>query len=157
MRKENQGTPTDNPEPPSIWKHMRSAELLVEKEDPEFSVDLSIERIAQDVILKDEERMEQIQKAVDKLRTGYHTNPIIEDLEKTGKSIKFSEESSRTTHELGNIEMHELGQISRTVQCQSCLKHVPEGLIFCSCGICLRPDEEPIQRIKARFEAMIVP
>ena len=70
--------------------------------------------------------------------------------------MKFSEESGRTNHELGNIELHELGQISRTVQCQSCLKHVPEGLIFCTCGTCLRPDEEQIPRIKARFEAMIV-
>ena len=64
----------------------------------------------------------------------------------------FSKGSSRTTHELGNIELHELGQISRTVQCQSCLKQLPEGLIFCSCGICLRPDEEQIQRLNARFQ-----
>ena len=73
------------------------------------------------------------------------------------KSIKFSEEFSRAIHELGNIELHELGQICRTDQCQSCLKHVPEGLIFCSCGICLRPDEEQIQWIKAPVEAIIVP
>ena len=70
--------------------------------------------------------------------------------------MKFSEKSSRTIHELGNIELHDLGQISRTVPCQSCWKHVPEGLIFCSCGICVRLDEEQIRRIKARFEAMIV-
>ena len=48
-----------------------------------------------------------------------------------------------------------MGQISKTVQCQFCLKH--EGLIFCSCGICLRPDEEQAQRIKTGFEVVIVP
>ena len=37
------------------------------------------------------------------------------------------------------------------------MKHIPEALTFCSCGICLRPDEETIQRIKARFQALIVP
>ena len=37
------------------------------------------------------------------------------------------------------------------------LKHIPEGLIFCACSICLRLDEEQIQRIKARYEVMIVP
>ena len=37
------------------------------------------------------------------------------------------------------------------------MKHVPERLIFCSCDICLRPDEEQIQRIKARSEAFAVP
>ena len=63
----------------------------------------------------------------------------MEDLGPTEKSIKFSEESSRTIHELGNIELHELGQISKAVQCQSCLKHELEGLVFCSCGMCLEP------------------
>ena len=57
------------------------------------------------------------QKVVDNLRTGYHTKSSIEDLEKTEKSIKFSEESSRPIHELGNIELCEMGQMTRTVQC----------------------------------------
>ena len=78
-------------------------------------------------------------------------------LESQKKRLKFSEESCRTIHELGNIELYELGQTSRTVQCHSCLKHIPEGLTFCSCGVCFRLDEETIQRIKARFNALIVP
>ena len=45
------------------------------------------------MILEDEERMVQIQKVVDKLRTGYRTKSIIEDLGKPEKSIKASEES----------------------------------------------------------------
>ena len=57
---------------------------------------------------------------------------MIEDLVKAEKSIKFIEESSRKIHELGNIELYELGQISRTVQCQACLKHIAEGLVFCA-------------------------
>ena len=88
---------------------MRSAACFVEKEEPEFKVDLRIEGIAQDVIPEYEERVSQIQKVIDKLRTGYHTKSIIEDLVKAEKSIKFSVESSRTIHELGNIELHELG------------------------------------------------
>ena len=93
--------------------------------------------------------------------TSYELDIIPNQLLKIGwrpkKSIKFTEDSSRTIHELGNIELHELGQRSRTVQCQSCLKHIPEGLIFCSCAICLRLDEEQMERIKARFEAVMVP
>ena len=65
---------------PSIWKQMRSTESLVEKEELEFKVDLRIEGIAQDVILKDGERMDKIQNVVDKSTTGYHTKSIIEDL-----------------------------------------------------------------------------
>ena len=103
---------------------MRSTESLVEKEEPEFKVDLRIEGIAQDVILEDEERMGHMQKVKEWY---YELDPVPNQLlkiwEKPEKSINFSEESSRTIHELGNIELHELGQISRTVQCQSCLQH----------------------------------
>ena len=61
-------------------------------------------------------------------------------------------------HEMGNIELFELGQISRTVQCHSCLKHLPEGLAFCSCGVCLRADEATMKRINARFfDSTLVP
>ena len=107
--------------------------------------------------LEDEERLGQIQEVVEKSRNESPTESIIEDLGRPEKSVKFSEESSRTIHELGRIELHELGQISRTLQCHPCLKHMPAGLTFCSCGICLRPHEEQIKRIGARFQAMIVP
>ena len=60
------------------------------------------------MFLKDEERI-KFKKVVDKLRTGYQSKSIIEYLGKTGKSINFSEEWNRTIHELGNIELHELG------------------------------------------------
>ena len=121
---------------------MRSAESHVEKKEPEFKVDLRIEGIAQDVILEDEERMGKVQVIVHNFRNGSRTESIIEDLGRPEKSIKFCEESSGTIHELGNIEAYELGQISRTVQCHSWLKHLPEGLIFCACGIWLRLDEK---------------
>ena len=31
--------------------------------------------------------------------------------------------------------------MTRTIQCHSCWKHLPDGLAFCSCGVCLRPDQ----------------
>ena len=85
--------------------------------------------------------MGKIQEIAEKLSNGSRTKSILEDLGKPKNSMKFSEESSPITHEMGNIELYELGQISRTVQCHSCLKHLPEELTFCSCGVCLRPDE----------------
>ena len=63
MQREEQGNPTGNPGLQSARKLERIAESLVEKE-PEFKVDLRIEGIAQDVILKDEERVGKIQEVV---------------------------------------------------------------------------------------------
>ena len=55
------------------------------------------------------------------------------------------------------MELFELRQTTDTVQCHSCLSHVPTGLKFCQCGVCLRLDEETVSRIKARFQALIAP
>ena len=131
---------------------------LVEKEEPGSDGDTRIEKNSQDVILQNERgNGANPKRSAKKYEVASSTKSMIEDVGKPEKSIRFSEESSRTIHELDNIELHELGQISRTVQCHSYLKHIPVGLIFSSCGICLRRDEETIQRIKAWFQAMIVP
>ena len=78
------GNPTDNPEL-IARKLERGAESTVEKEEPEFKVDLRIEGTAQDVILKDEERMGQIRGAVGNLRNGSRTKTSLEDLGKPKK------------------------------------------------------------------------
>ena len=44
-----------------------------------------------------------------------------------------------------------------TTQCHSCLIHLPEGLNFCPCGACLRPDENTINMIQMIFKAFTVP
>ena len=49
------------------------------------------------------------------LTTGYQTESIMADLEKKGKSNRFSEASKRSIRELGNIELCELGEIPKTV------------------------------------------
>ena len=97
----------------------RRDESTIEKE-PEFKGDFRIGGIAQDVVLKDEVRMGKIQDVVGNLRNGSRTKSILEDLGKPGNSMKVSEESSRIIHEMGNIELYELGQVTRTVPCHSC-------------------------------------
>ena len=61
------------------------------------------------MILEDEERLGQIQEVVGKRRNASRTESVTEDLGKPENSMKFSEESSRTNHELDNIQLHELG------------------------------------------------
>ena len=131
---------------------MRDTAVPVEQK-PNFKVHLRVEGVPEDVILKDEEQMKQINETVEKLKDG--STSVLDDLKYVDRI--FSEESSRVIYEMGNVEMFELGQISMTVQCHSCLKHVPEGLKLCGCGVRRRPDEETINKIRARFQALIVP
>ena len=65
----------------------------------------------------------------------------------------FSEESSRTIYEMGNMELIELRQTSTTIQCSSCLKHVPKGLNMCL-GVWHRPILSTMDRIRAPFATL---
>ena len=73
-------------------------------------------------------------------------NLFLKIWESQKNSMILSEESSRIIHEMGNIKLYESGQISRTVQCHSCWKHLPEGLTL---G---RVDTTRIQRLLIKRE-----
>ena len=63
----------------------------------------------------------------------------------------FSEESSRVIYEMGNLELIELRQTSAIFQSPPCLKHVPQGLNMCLCGVWLRPNQDTMDRIKPNW------
>ena len=56
---------------------------------------------------------------------------------------------------MGNVELFESGTTDATVHCQACYKHVLEGIIFCLCWCCLRPDEDILDNVKERFKTLI--
>ena len=128
--------------------------LLTRK--PQFQIDLRVEGAPQDAILQDEEQMKEINKKLEKLRIGSCTKSIRDDLKKKGDMI-FSEESSRATYEVGNLELIEQRQTSATIQCLSFLKHIPDGLNMCLCGVWIRPNQDTTDRIRATFAALKTP
>ena len=146
---EDQGNPTKDPEISRIRKLDARDESTVEQE-PECKVNLRIEGIAHDVIWKDEARVGKIQEVVEIQERLIH-EIYSGRSEETSKLCIFSEESSRIIHELGKIEVYELGHMSSTIQCHSCWKHLPEGLAFYSCGVCLRPDEATIKKDQSKI------
>ena len=81
VQREEQGNPTDNPELPNVRKLERSSGSLVEREEPEFKVDLRIEGVAQDVILRYEGRLGKIQEVVENSEMAHAQNPFLKILE----------------------------------------------------------------------------
>ena len=65
----NKGDTTDNQYSSSICERMRDTEVSVEQK-PKFKADLRVEGVPEDVILKDEEPMKQINETVEKLKDG---------------------------------------------------------------------------------------
>ena len=121
----------------------------------QFEIYLRVEGVSQDAILQDEEKMKEINKKLEKLKSGSCTKSIRNDLSKS--NMIFSEELSRALHEMGNMNVIELRQTSATTRCPSCLKHVPEALNVCQCGVWLRPNQRTLDRIRTEFTAFETP
>ena len=49
---------------------------------------------------------------------------------------------------MGSIEFFELGEISKTVQCPSCLKYSKKRTVCCLCGMCLKPSPALTEKFK---------
>ena len=79
------------------------------EETPKIKIDLRVEGVPQDAILKDED------EKLEKLKSGSCTKSIREDLKKS--KMIFSEEPSRVMYEMGKMELFKLKQISVTTQC----------------------------------------
>ena len=72
------------------------------EESPEFEIDLRLEGVPQDAILKDEKQMKEINKTSEKLKSGSWTKSIRDDLKRKGDMI-FSEESTRVIYDISNM------------------------------------------------------
>ena len=82
---------------------------------------------------RDEERITKMQTLVDRLQGGYRTKSIMNDLKRNGVSNEFSEASRRTIEEMGNIELHQLGETVRT------------NLVFSSLILCTSSNKEHME------------
>ena len=96
--------------------------------------------------------MKEINKKLEKQCIGSCTKSVRNDL--SNGNMIFTEESSRAVCEMGKMELIELIQTSATIQCPSCLKHVPEGLNMCQSGVWLRPKQSTMDRIRTAFAAL---
>ena len=115
----------------SSWEHHVLTDFS------KFEVDLRSHGVPDDTVQQDENHMKEINEKMEKLRIGSNAESIREDWSRENGDFTSSENSRRTIHEMGNVELFELGKTTSTLQCQSCYKHVLDGIIFCGCGYCL--------------------
>ena len=144
-----QRIPTPRPAPRIVLKNawqveqgkLSSSEKSCAEEDL-LKIDLRVQGVRQSALLEDQGRMTKIRELVKALRTEYRTESAMADSSETGEFNRFSEDSQKTVPKLGNIDLFELGEVSKKIQCSSCATYWPEGLLYCTCGICLLPSTE---------------
>ena len=103
-------------------------------------IDLRIDGIPQKSILQDGKQMKDISDVLQKLEQGkvdLGENSNREDSEEIAKNIQ----------DQGKVELVELRQTTKTIQCQAGWKHIPEGMVKCYCGTIIRLSQ-PMERFK---------
>ena len=118
-----------------------------EIDNTKFGVDLRIPGFPDDAVQQDENYMKEINENLEKLRIGSNVESIKQDLSREDGNLTFSEDPRRIISQMGKVKLIELGITKATVQCQVCYRHVLEGIIFCQCGYCLRPDEDIEEKV----------
>ena len=149
----NSRYPNRQPKPQKLREPLRGN--FVAGEEHEFKVHLGIGGIPQDATLEDREKMTKIQN--------WWTSCELDTI--PNRSLPIWRRPANPPHSAKNrvvqfkkweILNYFRWERSQTVQSPACLKHAPERLIYCSCGVCFRPSPEQKLRKKILFEMMIV-
>ena len=76
---------------------------------------------------------------------------FLQDLNKTEKINPFSEESKELITDMGNTEIFELCETSSKKQCSDCNLYREIGIVYCSCGRCVKPSQSTKKLDKKNF------
>ena len=68
----------------------------------------------------------------------------------------FREKSKKMIYDMGNVEHFELCDTDSQGQCSCCLSCLAEGIVCCTCGICLCHTEAMRRLNRKRFDALSI-
>ena len=91
-----------------------------------------------------------------KIEAHAHKEDLQADLRQDKVYNPFSEDSKKMIYELGNIESFELCEIDTRVQCSCCLSYWAQGVLYCTCGLCLNNTEEVRKLNQGRLDTLLI-
>ena len=113
--------------------------------------ELTRERIEEDIDFKipglPHSTVKQLQSAsvrelIQKIENHPNRHALQRDLQQSQSFNPFSQESKQVIHEVENIELCELLNMVPKTQCKVCLSYWDIGIVYCTCGHCLRKGTE---------------
>ena len=103
---------------------------------------------------QDTNRKEAVKKLIQHFE---NHQPFLQDLIKTEKIHKFSEESKNLITDMSNTEIFELFESSSKKQCPDCAFHCELDIVYCLCGRSLKPSQRTKQLDKKNYDASSIP
>ena len=101
---------------------------------------------------QDTNRKESVKKLIQQSENHPNKECFLQDLNKTRKISKFSEESKKLITDMGNTEIFELSETLSKKQCPDCALYWRIGIVYCSCRRCPTPSQSAEE-----YDALSIP
>ena len=104
----------------------------------------------------DTKRKETVKRLIQQFENHPNRDLLLQDFNKTDEINPFSEESKDLILDMGNTEIFEVYETSSKKQCPDCALYWEVGIVYCTCGQCLRPTERNRQ-VNKTFDVLSIP
>ena len=130
-------------------KHKENCDGGAYKHIGRGEIDFRIQGLLHSAVEHDYICKEAVQKFFHQFETHPDREALQTDLDKDQAFNPFSEQSKDMIYNVGSMECLKIGEITPNIKCANCMTYWTKGVVFCSCGTCLRPSDK-VRRFPTR-------
>ena len=102
-------------------------------------------------------RKEAVQKSIHQFENHPNEQALQENLQQKRALNPFSEKSKEMIYSMGNMVYFEICEITANIQGPNCMTYWPRGIVYCTCGTCLRPSDTVRKVLSDRNDVLSIP
>ena len=106
---------------------------------------------------QDTHRKDKLKQLIEKFENHPNKESFLQDFKQTKEINDFSKESQDPIADMNNTEIFEFCEISSKQQCPDCNLFWEAGIVYCSCGRCLRISRNEKEVDKSDNDVVSIP
>ena len=139
-------------------KHHKDSDGGTYNESCRGGIDFRIQGLLHSTVQEqDHTRTEAVKNLIHQFETHPNKEAFQADMKQNHTFNPSSEQSKETICSMGNMQYFEMCEIIPEVQCHICMTYWTKGIVYCTCGTCLRPSDKNRTLKKDRFDVLPIP
>ena len=106
---------------------------------------------------QDTHRKDKVKKLIEKFENHPNKESFLQDFKQMKEINKFSDKSQDLIADMNNTEIFELCETSSKQQCPDCNLYWEAGIVYCTCGRCLRISRSDKEVDKSNNDVVSIP
>ena len=106
---------------------------------------------------QDTNRKDKVKRLIQQFDSHPNKESFLQDLHQTEKTNEFSEKSQKLIADINNTEIFELCETSSKKQCPDTNFYCEIGIVYCTCGRCLKPSQRTKEYDKNNYDVLSIP